>query len=71
MVQFDVVYLRYSEVVIVKMWMMIMTKVVTLLVMRMMFRLFQQEGSVISFLKELNSFQWVAITIIITKPPRH
>ena len=71
MVQFDVVYLRYSEVVIVKMWMMIMTKVVTLLVMRMMFRLFQQEGSVISFLKELNNFQWVAITIIITKPPRH
>ena len=71
MVQFDVVYLRYSEVVIVKMWMMIMTKVVTLLVMRMMCRLFQQEESVISFLKELNSFQWVAITIIITKPPRH
>ena len=69
MVQFDVVYLRYSEVVIVKMWMMIMTKVVTLLVMRMMCRLFQQEESVISFLKELNSFQWVAITIIITKPP--
>ena len=64
MVQFDVVYLRYSEVVIVKMWMMIMTKVVTLLVMRMMCRLFQQEESVISFLKELNSFQWVAITII-------
>ena len=71
MVQFDVVYLRYSEVVIVKMWMMIMTKVVTLLVMRMMCRLFQQEESVISFLKELNSFQWVAITIIITKPPCH
>ena len=71
MVQFDVVYLRYSEVVIVKMWMMIMTKVVTLLVMRMMCRLFQQEELVISFLKELNSFQWVAITIIITKPPRH
>ena len=71
MVQFDVVYLRYSEVVIVKMWMMIMTKVVTLLVMRMMCRLFQQEESVISFLKELNNFQWVAITIIITKPPRH
>ena len=71
MVQFDVVYLRYSEVVIVKMWMMIMTKVVTLLVMRMMCRLFQQEESVISFLKELNSFQWVAITIIITKPPHH
>ena len=69
MVQFDVVYLRYSEVVIVKMWMMIMTKVVTLLVMRMMCRLFQQEESVISFLKELNSFQWVAITI--TKPPCH
>ena len=64
MVQFDVVYLRYSEVVIVKMWMMIMTKVVTLLVMRMMCRLFQQEELVISFLKELNSFQWVAITII-------
>ena len=71
MVQFDVVYLRYSEVVIVKMWMMIMTKVVTLLVIRMMCRLFQQEELVISFLKELNSFQWVAITIIITKPPRH
>ena len=71
MVQFDVVYLRYSEVVIVKMWMMIMTKVVTLLVMRMMCRLFQQEELVISFLKELNSFQWVAITIIITKPPCH
>ena len=71
MVQFDVVYLRYSEVVIVKMWMMIMTKVVTLLVMRMMCRLFQQEESVISFLKELNNFQWVAITIIITKPPCH
>ena len=71
MVQFDVVYLRYSEVVIVKMWMMIITKVVTLLVMRMMCRLFQQEESVISFLKELNSFQWVAITIIITKPPCH
>ena len=71
MVQFDVVYLRYSEVVIVKMWMMIMTKVVTLLVMRMMCRLFQQEESVISFLKELNNFQWVAITIIITEPPCH
>ena len=71
MVQSDVVYLRYSEVVIVKMWMMIMTKVVTLLVMRMMCRLFQQEELVISFLKELNSFQWVAITIIITKPPCH
>ena len=66
MVQFDVVYLRYSEVVIVKMWMMIMTKVVTLLVMRIMCRLFQQEESVISFLKELNSFQWVAITIIVS-----
>ena len=31
-----------------------------------MCRLFQQEESVISVLQELNSFQWVTITIIVT-----
>ena len=48
-----------------------MMKSMAMRVMVVMCRLFQQEGSVISVLQELNSFQWVAIitmaiTIIVT-----